>query len=112
MDIYYHGTATIKANAIRKTGFKLFIKAGIYFTKDKKIALHYAYNKEENVIAIDISGLNILYFKIPPSYFFDLSDNDIKQFTDNGYDGLGINNKTEIVIFNPNKIRILDNDEI
>lgn len=108
MNIFYHGAATAKVNSIKKTGFKLFNKSGIYFTKDKSIALHYAYNKEENIIAIDISNLKILYFKTPPSYFFDLKESDIKQYIDQEYDGLGIENKTELVIFNPENIRIID----
>lgn len=111
-NIFYHGTATAKANLIKKNGFKLFNKAGIYLTKDKNIALHYAYNKESNLIEIDISDLNILYFKTPPSYFYDLKPNDIEQYIENGYDGLGIENKTELVVFNPDKIRILNNEEV
>jgi len=105
--IYYHGTSSTKKEIILTSGFKLFQKKAVYVSSNPEIAMSYGYNRPENLIKVDISGLNIKWLERPPRTFFDLSDADIRPYIDGGFDEVGISNKSEVAIFNPNSIKIV-----
>ena len=106
--LMYHGTPSKKKKSILDGGFKLIFKPVIYFSASKEIAKSYGYNQENNLITVDISNLNIYYFKDnPPRYFFNPTEADLLKYKEKGYDGFGLSNGSEIAVFYPEKIKII-----
>lgn len=109
--IFYHGTKSSLRDKILSTGkFQLERRPGIYMSSDKNIALHYGYSNPDNVITIKANDLNIYYWpkgQSVPQFFFDVKSEDIKSYDNEGFDGFGIFDNSEVFVFNVEKLKIV-----
>jgi len=109
-NLMYHGTSRLKAIGIRQRGFKLNTKNGVFFTTSKEAALKYANNHPENIFTIDVSDLNIKLFKDVDDDFFDITPEEVEEYTNLGYDGIGLYNGTKIAVFDAKNIKIVEEE--